>query len=334
MLLSVIVPMYNSSYYLDTLFESLNLTATKDVELIIVDDGSKDDTYEKCIEYKRTTEHVIVIHNENHGVSYSRNCGMQKASGKYIMFVDSDDKLVDNWYDAFINSLDEAKDSDIIVFSKHAKETCPNVKKIINSIVGIDAELGIEYLTAPVSKAYKRSFIQEEHIEFNTEVINGEDALFNIEAFLKSDSYYFDRDSIYSYLINFESSTHRYDHRFLKSNECYYKKLHELLSRSLIFQSDEIERILNFTFWNSMYIYAGRVSKIKRFEKKKEAINCFYKDSFHAEKLKTDNVSKELPMVKRIVCRIVKSGFLFAFEIAIAILPRKKNTVENYWVEL
>lgn len=326
--------MYNSSHYLDTLFESLNLTETKDVEIIIVDDGSKDDTYEKCIDYKRTMEHVIVIHNDNHGVSYSRNCGMQEASGKYIMFVDSDDKLADNWYDTFMNSLGEAKNSDIIVFSKHAKETCPNVKEIINSIIGIDDKLGIGYLTAPVSKAYKRSFIQEKHIKFNTEVINGEDALFNIEAFLKSDSYYFDRNSIYSYLINYESSTHRYDHRFLKSNECYYKKLYKLLSQSSIFHSDEIERILNYTFWNSIYIYAGRVSKIKQYDKKREAINCFYKDSFHAEKLKSDIVSKDLPMVKQVVCSVAKSGFLFAFEIVVAVLPRKKNTVGDYWVEL
>ena len=91
MILSVIIPVYNVEQYLRQCVDSVLNQQLQDYEIILVDDGSKDNSVGICDEYKKTHSNVIVIHKENGGSSSARNTGMKAASGKYIVFLDSDD---------------------------------------------------------------------------------------------------------------------------------------------------------------------------------------------------------------------------------------------------
>ena len=91
--ISVIVPIYNVDKYLVECIESILNQTYKNLEIILVDDGSTDDCGKICDYYKKKDERVFVIHKENGGLSDARNVGIDIASGKYLTFIDSDDKI-------------------------------------------------------------------------------------------------------------------------------------------------------------------------------------------------------------------------------------------------
>ena len=93
MKISIIVPIYNCNDYLDKCIYSLIHQTYQNIEIILIDDGSTDNSLEKCLEYQKNDNRIMVISKENGGVSSARNEGIKKSNGKYIMFVDSDDYL-------------------------------------------------------------------------------------------------------------------------------------------------------------------------------------------------------------------------------------------------
>ena len=92
-LISIIIPVYNCEKYLGRCIESILNQTYKNIEVILVDDGSPDNCGLMCDEYKKQDHRVKVIHKENGGLSSARNAGLDVASGEYIAFVDSDDYI-------------------------------------------------------------------------------------------------------------------------------------------------------------------------------------------------------------------------------------------------
>ena len=92
--LSVIVPVYNSSEYLKECIESIINSNIEGMEIILVDDGSKDDSYEICRQLAQVDDRIIVYQKENGGSASARNYGLMRATGSYIAFFDSDDTAV------------------------------------------------------------------------------------------------------------------------------------------------------------------------------------------------------------------------------------------------
>jgi len=90
---SVIVPVYNAEKYLDKCIQSILNQDYKNIEVILIDDGSLDNSGNICDEYAKVDSRVKVVHKKNGGVSSARNCGIDIATGEFIMFVDSDDYI-------------------------------------------------------------------------------------------------------------------------------------------------------------------------------------------------------------------------------------------------
>ena len=101
MLISVIIPVYNVEDYLHYAIESLEKQTYKNFEIILVNDGSTDDSGKLCDEYSEKYSNVRVFHKENGGLSDARNFGLQYANGRYVAFVDSDDYIEKNMYNIF-----------------------------------------------------------------------------------------------------------------------------------------------------------------------------------------------------------------------------------------
>lgn len=97
-LLSVIVPIYNVEQYLDRCLESIVSQTYRDLEIILVDDGSPDGCPAKCEEWAKRDSRIKVIHKQNGGLGYARNSGLEVATGEYVAFVDSDDWLAIEMY--------------------------------------------------------------------------------------------------------------------------------------------------------------------------------------------------------------------------------------------
>ena len=102
-LLSVIVPVYKVEQYLEKCVDSILGQTFKNIEIILVDDGSPDNSGVICDEYAKKDKRVLVIHQKNGGLSAARNAGLKAASGKYIAFVDSDDWIVPEMYEVLYN---------------------------------------------------------------------------------------------------------------------------------------------------------------------------------------------------------------------------------------
>ena len=117
---SVIVPVYNVSAYLRCCVESLLVQAYKDLEIILVDDGSTDESGDLCEQLGKLDSRIVVCHKPNGGVSSARNCGIRKATGAYVMFVDGDDWLDVNGVALLVNGLETSK-ADICFCNKYYK---------------------------------------------------------------------------------------------------------------------------------------------------------------------------------------------------------------------
>lgn len=110
---TIIVPVYNVEEYLEKCLDSLINQTYRNLEIIVVDDGSSDNSGKICDKFAEIDNRIMVIHQENSGVSVARNIALDKMTGEYITFVDSDDYLEENAIERFLNMLME-QDADIV----------------------------------------------------------------------------------------------------------------------------------------------------------------------------------------------------------------------------
>ena len=105
--ITIIVPVYNVEKYLRRCLDSIIKQSYKNLEIILVDDGSTDNSLAICNEYKAKDNRIIIIHKENGGLSSARNAGLDIATGEYIGFVDSDDEILENMYETLYKNIKE-----------------------------------------------------------------------------------------------------------------------------------------------------------------------------------------------------------------------------------
>lgn len=204
--ISIILPTYNSSKYIkETINSILNQTYTN-FELIIVDDNSKDDTYECCLNSKKEDSRIKLLKNPQKGVSSARNVGINNAIGKYIMFIDSDDLYEQTMLEKMINNISKndiaicAYDKQYGNVRKSKKVRCENIKVSVDKIISF---LQSNYLFNPVwNKIYRRDIIENNNIRFNNEVSIAEDLEFNLKYFDKIEKIVYIDEALYIYKVS------------------------------------------------------------------------------------------------------------------------------------
>ena len=216
-LVSIIVPVYNGEKYIEKCIDELLLQTYNNFEILLINDGSTDNT--KKIISKYTNDNKINIYNNtNHGVSYSRNFGIKKASGDYIMFVDCDDILDKNAISSLVNIVCE-KNVDIIRFNGFFQEKSGKYSKIpmpvynnylVNS--SKSKEKVVELLNLPTNSIRCYSpllFIKNQNIiPFNENLKYLEDKVFYLENMLRENiNILFINKEFYFYNYNDSSKT-------------------------------------------------------------------------------------------------------------------------------
>ena len=121
--LSIIVPVYKVEKYLPKCLDSILAQTFTDFELILIDDGSPDRCGDICDEYAAKDDRLIVIHQENKGVSAARNAGLDIARGEYIGFVDSDDWIEPEMYETMLATAKESEAEIVACGANHSDET-------------------------------------------------------------------------------------------------------------------------------------------------------------------------------------------------------------------
>ncbi len=221
-LISVIVPAFNCEKTINRCIDSIIRQTYKNIEIIIINDGSKDNTDNVCKKIRNLDSRVKYISKDNKGVSNTRNYGIECSQGKYIMFVDSDDYIEDN----YINTLyQELKNNNVSIVISGATRVSPNGKveslqlypnnNVTYEIKDIiDDVINTIYFSSACKMLFKKDILN--NIRFNEKLVYGEDLYFTYNL-IRNNKIFYSKNCGYYYVKNDKSATYNTDEKMLES---------------------------------------------------------------------------------------------------------------------
>ena len=219
--LSIIIPVFNGEKFIKRCVDSVLNQSMYIDEIIIINDNSTDGTIEILEKnYSNLVNIKIINLKKNHGVSYCRNLGIEKSSGEYIGFVDSDDYVEVNMFEKMYNN---AKDNNLDICicnfvevnqQNRIKSKYKNNEEILERDKSLEKYLLNKISPSVWDKIFRRKILK--NIKFNTKLIIGEDILFCLEAFYYSKKTGFVNDYLYNYIQNDNSAVHTISSKLLQ----------------------------------------------------------------------------------------------------------------------
>lgn len=212
---SIIIPVYNAEGTLHRCVDSLLNQDYADAEIILVNDGSSDASGRICREYADKDARVIYIDKMNGGVSTARNAGLDRASGQYVLFVDSDDYVADEYFQT-LDMIDE--DYDFVMFSHYVTDGKNVSAKIQHPFASKDPDESVskfcetlyrKTLSPPWTKRYMNKIIKDQNLYFPEHLYIGEDKTFNIRYVLHCQNCYISEKPLYYVSVENENSLSR-----------------------------------------------------------------------------------------------------------------------------
>lgn len=256
-LVSIIIPVYNTKKYLKKCLDSIVNQTLKDIEIICVNDGSTDGSLKILEKYAKKDHRLKIINKENGGAGSARNIGMDIAKGEYLGFVDSDDWIEPQMFETLYQN---AKKYNVDISFCNIRIYDEKQKKFIESdyyshtrfldyankkleFIDIKNEL-FNFSTAPWHRIYRKSYIQEKNIKFKQEKV--EDFYFFFDVFLNAKTFCFTPEHLFNYRIERKNSIMQSKddaHITIIKGTAYAKKLLE---------EKNIYNELAKNFWDSM----------------------------------------------------------------------------------
>lgn len=189
--ISIIIPVYNVEKYLKRCLDSVINQTYKDLEIILIDDGSTDLSSEICDNYAKADNRIKVFHSENKGVSAARNKGLELASGQWIGFIDPDDWINEDMYETLYTSAKKYKVNIAVCAYKSCKDYISGATRFSkNDFLLLNAETSMKFMLvddtycgAIWNKLYKKDLLTNK--KFKEGMIIGEDVLFNFNLLFK-----------------------------------------------------------------------------------------------------------------------------------------------------
>ena len=266
---SIIVPVYNVEKYLERSLNSLINQTLKDIEIICVNDGSKDNSPKILEEYSKKDNRIIVINQENAGVSVARNSGMKIAKGQYIGFVDSDDWVDLDYYEKLYNTA-STNDTDIAV-GGIIRVTGIKKKKFLNfekETLTDNANLKFELCDVPEksyvwNKIYKTEKLKEIGLEFEKGIFY-EDCIFTPQALFYLGKIVTVPNIYYYYLRRGNSTVKQRSEKANADNVYAHKKANDFIKEHNIDISSHEPKTYRFK------IFGVTIFKIRQIGKRKQ----------------------------------------------------------------
>lgn len=280
---SIVIPVYNAEPYIEQCIKSILEQKYNNIEIIVVDDGSTDKSIEKI---KKFEKDLIIIRQENSGVSTARNRGMLKASGDWLVFLDADDEILPNAL-INLNEIIEKNKAELIVTNTISNKMMKNhdsdykvtsyedknqfLKSIISINSFIDKGEMFKNNRCIGGKIFKLEIIKKYDIKFDSNIHTFEDGFFIMEFVNKSQNILFYNNNIYYYREVKNSKTHRINEKNIKELENVVDKMsEELISMDLLSSNKEI---FNYFILDSYRILCNYVAKLYGIKHVKKGIN-------------------------------------------------------------
>ena len=291
-LISVVVPIYNIEQYLGSCIESLIKQTYKNLEIILVDDGSTDRCSMLCDLYASKDDRIKVVHKPNGGLVSARKAGVEIAKGSYIGYVDGDDWVEEDYYEYLYRAIVKSK-ADIVcagysrdLFSKHVK--CTNnvldgiyegesLEKLYGQMLSYEDTFNVGITTYVWNKLFRAEKVKEAQKNVDERITIGEDAAVTYPALLKSKRVYICDNSSYHYRQH-EGSMLKIHHSFeaekekLKYLDEYLKSVFEKESRKDILLTQLMDYIDSYLIIRSGGLMDGKSLFTKDFSGKKVVI--------------------------------------------------------------
>lgn len=175
---SVIIPAYNSENYIGRCLESLLNQTHKNLEIIVVDDGSKDNTKEAVENYAADNKAIKYIYQENTGAAVARNNGLRLVTGDYVTFCDSDDTVIPTFIETLVGECEAGADMSVAGYMNITEEGKVLAKRCISA-----KPLGIYANVATCGKLYKNEFVKRADLRFLKGATLFEDSYFTLKAY-------------------------------------------------------------------------------------------------------------------------------------------------------
>ena len=278
-LVSVVVPVYKVERWLDRCVSSIVHQTYKNLEIILVDDGSPDGSSKKCDEWADRDSRVVVLHRANEGVSAARNAGMDAAHGDYLCFVDSDDAVEPQLaetavraaqrYDAQIvfyanmndryndegTLLDSAQQSSVAFVAETAKEFKRHFLELSHG----------QYVCPPWNKLFLTSFVKQVGIRFPEGVAGGEDSAFNFHLYVAAERVVAIDEPLYRYSMRAGSTMNTFDPRLLEGRVSVHAALLPIIQEwNPTYLNDHDNRLITNVWIVLSLLYADRRPQIRQ----------------------------------------------------------------------
>jgi glycosyltransferase involved in cell wall biosynthesis len=317
--ISVIVPVYNKEFFLQKSVNSILQQTEKDIEIILIDDGSTDRSSEICQEFAKKDSRIIFERKENEGLTATRNYGRKFANGEYIAFVDPDDFIDANAYEQMLKNSNNA---DIVLsglVNEYIDEKLLQVmpqnlgnfyenedirKTIVPLFLVYGKGIGKSVLLAQLGIAlFRRKFLNEENIISDEKIIHSEDWLFFLEALFKAKSVAIEHNAYYHYVHNMQGLTENYSPKLVLDHVEILRKLNKIGIFEYVFEQYGKHPNLAYNYLLHSIKNLAK-SKESIFVLREKAINIFNMIFFNclAQKIEPSNI----PFKKRILFYFVK----------------------------
>lgn len=238
-LVSIIVPVYNTGEYLYKCLESIVNQNLQEIELILIDDGSTDNSGKICDFYSKKDKRVRVIHKKNEGVSIARNVGIQAAKGEYIGFIDSDDWIEKNMYQEMYY---HAKNVGADIVMCDAYTVYDNDRREADTIGSLNESVFLqkksitplnlrEIAGAAWRCIYKKELFKIHAVQFPIGLPLSEDRIFNLNAIGNSENFYYLKKAYYNRYVRDGSAVNKYYPNLLEITNQYRKEVLNIIEK-------------------------------------------------------------------------------------------------------
>lgn len=312
-LVSIIVPVYNIASYLDRLMNSLLKQTYNKIEIIIVDDGSSDESLNKCLEYRKSDKRVHVVSQKNSGVSVARNRGISEAQGNFLFFIDGDDYIEKNMVERMLSEMSFDIDMVICGITIHDQYLRQNqrfkgiaTEQLILTMKDLAYnywdyyELGI--INAPWNKLYRKEIIEKYELKFPVGIKMGEDAYFNLSYFMNSSKVKIIKDPLYHYFIYKGQSSKKVNTDHYEMMSFNFKQIHLFINEFNGFQNEQNFREDAYQFYRETLYSIKLIYRSSRYttrEQKKYVNRVINNDSIKIARPKTLEDRLLLPLFRK-----------------------------------
>lgn len=322
---SVIVCIYNGEDFLRRCVKSVIEQTYRNLEIILVDDGSTDKSGEICDALAKTDKRIKVIHKKNGGVSSARNFALEQCIGEYVCIIDQDDWIEKDYVDyllklAIDNNVDVAMVPQVIFTTDeqgyYSEKRSARSKNVLSGEETSCLMLNGLVEIGPWNKIFSKKIVDHNKIKFNTQLFGGDGYVFSIELFMASKKVAVGYKGIYHYRIdNYNSEMSKFRLRTARSS---FKAV-DILKNKFSGTSEKMDKALDFAEWDAYYVFLIKMIACNMTNQ--------YKSEYDAWKRKLRKNIKTLLVAELPVSRKIKYFFIAYFTEIFRILKKIKRLV-------